>query len=75
MEPSMRTFLLLALTLVAINGSKPATEKIILRETIESVEKIQKDESQKVRIKVDHFGFVLQQLLRGKKKKKKIQKV
>ncbi|XDV36986.1 hypothetical protein PO909_006687 [Leuciscus waleckii] len=60
----MRTFLLLALTLVAINGSKPQNEKIFLREIIENVEKIlqdHSDRSQKVRINVDHFGLVMQQ--------------
>ncbi|KAG1962957.1 interleukin-4 [Pimephales promelas] len=47
MDPSMRTFLLLALTLVAVNGSKPNVEKILLREIIESVEKILNNSSAK----------------------------
>ncbi|XP_077092012.1 interleukin-4 [Siphateles boraxobius] len=45
MQPSMRTFLLLALTFVAVHGSKPDVGKILLRETIENVEKILKDRS------------------------------
>ncbi|KAG1962956.1 interleukin-4 [Pimephales promelas] len=48
MDPSMRTFLLLALTLVAVNGSKPNVEKILLREIIESVEKILNNSSAKI---------------------------
>lgn len=62
MEPSMRTFLLLALTLVAIYGSKPEVETILLRETIEAAEKILQNRSGQVKTKVDHFGLVLQQL-------------
>lgn len=62
MEPSMRTFLLLALTLVAIYGSKPEVETILLRETIEAAEKILQNRSDQVKTKVDHFGLVLQQL-------------
>ncbi|KAK7138254.1 hypothetical protein R3I94_013777 [Phoxinus phoxinus] len=47
MQPSMRTFLLLALTLVAVNGSKPKVEKILLMETIENVDKILQDRSER----------------------------
>ncbi|XP_056106285.1 interleukin-4 [Rhinichthys klamathensis goyatoka] len=55
MEPSIRTFLLLALTLVAVNGSRPNVEKIILRETIENVEKILNDRSDRSEKTLNQF--------------------